>query len=331
MLLLEQGERLVQLAVVDRVGAEVELDERRGERLALVVQHRDVALPALVPEGFPAGRRLLDLGRVVGHAGRPPHVRHRVRVARVVARVRPFGAEVDLVRDERQVQRQDLVDRDEARDVGRRRERDVEAGLAGGDARVHPLVRVEEVRADLDVDLVVLLDLLDEGRDDVLAHVLGVVPDVELGLGHGRRRRRRGGRRRGGHARRDRRRRGRDRRRDGRGARRGAGGTRRDDRGERGEGTHLGDLLEQHPPGDPVLRHVPGELPLEVDAAVGSVVHDCSSSGAPGPRPRTSASDGDQLTATSLPTGSRTPVLGVMTVRSSPPVVRTRYEMVEPR
>ena len=41
-----------------------------------------------------------------------------------------------------------------------------------------------------------------------------------------------------------------------------------------------------------------------------------------------SASDGDHVTATSLPTGSLTPVFGASTVRASPPAVRSWYEMV---
>ena len=51
----------------------------------------------------------------------------------------------------------------------------------------------------------------------------------------------------------------------------------------------------------------------------------------PGAAPRTSASDGDQATATSLPTGSRIPALGARTVSASPPAVRTWYEIVVPR
>ena len=45
--------------------------------------------PALVPERLRARRRIGDLRGVVADAGRPPHVRDGVRVARVVARDRP--------------------------------------------------------------------------------------------------------------------------------------------------------------------------------------------------------------------------------------------------
>ena len=91
---------------------------------------------------------------VVADAGRPPHVRHRVGVARVVLRVGPFGAQVDHVRDERLVQRQERVRGDEVRDVDRDRERDVVAAAVGAQLRVG-LVRVrEEVVRDLDPVLV---------------------------------------------------------------------------------------------------------------------------------------------------------------------------------
>ena len=50
---------------------------------------------------------VLDPGRVVADAGRPPHVRDRVLVARVVARVRPLRAEVADVRQERLVELRD--------------------------------------------------------------------------------------------------------------------------------------------------------------------------------------------------------------------------------
>ncbi len=327
VLLLEQREGLVELAVINGVGAEAELDERRCEGLALVVEHRDMAGPAVVPERLPAGGRLLDLVAVVGDARRPPHVRHRMGVARVVARVRPLGGEIDLVRDERQVERQDLLDGDQSRDVGRGREGDVEAGLAGGDPGVHPFVRVEEVGADLDLDLVVLEDLLLERRDDVLAHVLGVVPDVELALGHrhGCRSGRRGRCGRDGRCRGWRDDRSARRCRHGRCRTRGARGTGRDDRGQCRERTDLGDLLQQHPAGDPVLCHVTDEFALEIDLRALRVGHSGASSDATArPRPRTSASAGGQVTATSLPTGSRIPALGDSTVRSSPPAVRSR-------
>ena len=63
--------------------------------------------------------------------------------------------------------------------------------------------------------------------------------------------------------------------------------------------------------GHAVLGQVAVEGLLDVllrDAA--RVLHDGSSSGRTGPPPRMSASDGDQVTATSLPTGSSRPGLG---------------------
>ena len=139
--------------------------------------------PARVPEGLAAGQGVGDLGRVVGDAGRPPHVRHRVGVARVVLRVRPFGAEVDDVRDERLVELEERALGEECRDVHRDRERQVVAAAVVAELRVG-LVRVrEEVVRDLDAVL-----LLERG-DRRVADVLGPVVDEQLAFGRGHRRR----------------------------------------------------------------------------------------------------------------------------------------------
>ena len=89
-------------------------------RLLVVVHERDVAVVARVPEHVGARRDLLDLRRVVADAGRPPHVRHRVLVARVVARVGPLGAEVHEIRDQRMVELPQGAGLDEARARRRR-------------------------------------------------------------------------------------------------------------------------------------------------------------------------------------------------------------------
>ncbi len=89
----------------------------------------------------------------------------------------------------------------------------------------------------------------------------------------------------------------------------------------------LCDALQEIAPRQPFLDHVADQRRLDVDgSAVVSLGHDCSSSPdgpVPGPPPRTSASDGGQVTATSLPTGRRTPVLDASTDRTRPPAVRT--------
>ena len=116
---------------------------------------------------------------VVADAGRPPHVRHRMRVARVVARIGPLGAEVHDVRDERLVERDDGAALDEVGDVDRDREADVVAATVVAELGVRLVGVGEEVVRHLDAVLLL------EGRDDVLADVVGPVVDEQLGLGLG--------------------------------------------------------------------------------------------------------------------------------------------------
>ncbi len=119
----------------------------------------------------------VDLRRVVGDAGRPPHVRDRVGVARVVERVLPLRAEVRDVRDLAEVERLDQLALAQAGHVDRRRERDVVAAVAGRDLGQHRVDGVEEVVGDLDP--VRVRELLDR----VLADVVRPVVDEQLALG----------------------------------------------------------------------------------------------------------------------------------------------------
>ena len=123
------------------------------------------------------------LAGVVADAGRPPHVRDRVSVARVVSRVRPLLAEVDEVREQRLVEREQRLLGHEVRDVDRDRERHVVPAAVAAQLRVGLVGVREEVVGDLDAVLLL------ERRDDVLADVLGPVVDEELVLGFGHRRR----------------------------------------------------------------------------------------------------------------------------------------------
>ncbi len=243
------------------------------------------------------------------------------------------GAEVHEVRDEREVELADDPGLAEARDVDRGRERDVVAVAVVAELGVGHLDVIEQLVFDL--DLVLLL----ERRDDVLADVVEPVVDDELGFGGRDRGRlcRRGGRRDRCGSRGRRRDRGRcRRRRRGRGRRGAAGGAGRDDRSQGHHGAERADPGEEVPSGHPLLGQIVLEslfdLIMEGVVSVGHGAVSSGSSGTPtGPPPRTSASDGDQVTATSLPTGSRIPALGVRTVRARPPGVRTWYEMVVPR
>ena len=189
LLLLEQRQGLVELPEVAGVRVVAELDEREREALLPLVEHRDVLVEARVPECLAAGQRVGDLAGVVGDARRPPHVRHRVLVARVVARIRPLLAQVDQVRDQREVELHEGALGDEVRDVDRDRERDVVAAAVVAELRVGLIGVREEVVGDLDAVLLL------EGGDRVLADVLGPVVDEQLRLGLGHRRRRDRGRR----------------------------------------------------------------------------------------------------------------------------------------
>ena len=160
-----------------------------AERFLVVVHHRDVALVASIPERLRARRAVGHLRRVVADAGRPPDIRHRVLVARVVARVGPLGTEIDEVRQQRLVELDERPGRDETRHVDRDRERDVVAAAVLAELGVGDLDVVEQLVLDLDRVL-----LLERG-DDVLADVVEPVVDDQLGLGRrDRRRLRRGGR-----------------------------------------------------------------------------------------------------------------------------------------
>ena len=95
LLLLEQGEGLVELVVEGRVGRVPELDQGRARTPPASRRASRCAGPSAGPTAPSSWSGPRRSARVVADAGRPPHVRHGVGVARVVARVRPLGAEVD--------------------------------------------------------------------------------------------------------------------------------------------------------------------------------------------------------------------------------------------
>ena len=90
LLLLEQRERLVELGGVGRCWP----SGRAGSASCPNTSCQSSSIEMCRSQRWSqsalrAGRRFLDPGRVVADARRPPHVRDRVLVARVVARVRP--------------------------------------------------------------------------------------------------------------------------------------------------------------------------------------------------------------------------------------------------
>ena len=110
------------------------MQQRHRERLALVVEDRDLAGVLLrVPEDVVAvlerGRRLLDLVGAPGDAGRVDRVRHRVARAHVVERALQRLPDVLQVRQVRVVDRLDQLARHCARQVLDGREPDVERRL----------------------------------------------------------------------------------------------------------------------------------------------------------------------------------------------------------
>ena len=244
-----------------------------------------------------------------------------MQVVRVVRGVLPVRTEVLRIRDQPHVKRLDHPVADQPGDLRGGGIADVIAATLAILAQRRHLRRGIGEPGVLDLDPVLVLECLLRRVADVGIPVV----DDELLLRRRLRCGERGGGRLPGDARDGSRARGRtcqhaDRRR----RRRCASAAGGHDRGERHGHAKRAHPLEELTTRQPILRHDPDELALQVDAgAVVSVAHDGSSSGRPVPWPRMRASEGDQVTATSQPTGSRIPVLGEMTLRASPPEVRS--------
>ena len=150
--------------------ADASMKQCHGDCFALVVEDRDLPriglrMPERVVAVLERRRRGLDLVLPPGDAGRVDHVRHRVPGMDVVERALERVPDVLQVREIRVVDRLDQLAGDGAREVLDGREPHVEARLAGGQLRERLLLVLE--RRDVDRDLVLLLELLDDGRVDV--------------------------------------------------------------------------------------------------------------------------------------------------------------------
>ena len=165
--LLQQGESLLQLALVGGIDAVSQIQQGRRQSVTGVVDHQHLSGVLGVEHGAPAGDGLRDHGGVVDNTQCTPGVGDGVLVLRVVAEVLiGIGNEVK-VGDVAVIQLRQHILVNEPGDHIVRGDDDIEVGASHFDEGVQSLVALRRLVVDPDAGL--LLKLGDETLVDILA------------------------------------------------------------------------------------------------------------------------------------------------------------------
>ena len=149
-----------------------ELFQAGAEYVHRVVEHRDLALPALIPKIRPALRQGCDLG-VGDDAGGVPHVGHAPAQVGVPLRMAEDRIEIVEMGEARVIEFGQQPVLAHRADVVIGREHDVPTGVAGHHPGQHLFVALVDGVADLDAELAL------EVGNGVGRDVGGPVEDVE--------------------------------------------------------------------------------------------------------------------------------------------------------